>query len=62
MSRSAATVYHVRKEDLREGSALHVDPPFPAFDVVHRQDYERLAEEVERLREQRDSCKRWHDD
>lgn len=43
--------FHVRKEDLHEGSASDRNPAFASFDVVHRCDYEALSLALEALLE-----------
>lgn len=48
---------HVRKEDLRAGSAVDRDPPFAAFDVVHRSEYEWLQRRHDALLTDRNEWK-----
>lgn len=40
--KSGARIYHVRRDNLLDGSTLAVDPPWPSLDVVLKRDYERI--------------------
>lgn len=53
----SAPYWHVRKEDVHRDSVLVADPPWPAFDVVLRADFDAVEAQLEALRQERDEAR-----